>query len=185
MLFRLDVLKTIQAIAVLLRSDLCKEMDYLRILKLLYIADRESLAETGRPITGDSVVAMKFGPVLKGVYDFIRSNRPEIPIWSTFLRKDHYQIELLDDPGVDQMSPYEIKKVKDVAKRYKDYGGYDLVEVTHGFSEWQQNNPEKFGTKKRPIPLEDILVGVGRAKDIKWIKEDAKAAAAFDSLLEK
>jgi hypothetical protein len=35
--------------------------------KLLYLADRESLKKTGRPITGDRVVAMEHGPVLRSV----------------------------------------------------------------------------------------------------------------------
>src|SRR5438552_180653 len=114
MAFQLDVRKAIQAIAILLRSDLCKEMDYLRVLKLLYIADRESLAETGRPITGDQVVAMKLGPVLSGIYNLIQSTRAETPLWGAFLRKDRYQLELLEDPGVDQLSPYEVAKLEGV-----------------------------------------------------------------------
>lgn len=40
-------------------------MSYLRMLKLLYLADRESLKETGHTITGDRVVAMEHGPVLE------------------------------------------------------------------------------------------------------------------------
>ena len=38
--FPLKVLKTIQAIGVLLRADGVKRMNYMRLLKLLYIADR-------------------------------------------------------------------------------------------------------------------------------------------------
>jgi uncharacterized phage-associated protein len=183
--FKLDVLKTIQAIAVLFRSDLCKEMDYLRVLKLLYIADRESLAETGRPITGDQVVAMKLGPVLSGIYDLVKSNPCEPSIWQNFLRKDHYQIELTEDPGTEELSPYEIGKLLEVAKRYKDCGSHDLVEITHEFGEWQRNNPEKSGVKIQPIPFADILAAVGRAEDVEWIRKDAAAADTFDRLIGK
>src|SRR5271155_4089348 len=70
--FPLKVLKTIQAIGVLLRADGVKRMNYMRLLKLLYMADRESLRETGRPITGGPVTAMERGPVLEEVYDLIR-----------------------------------------------------------------------------------------------------------------
>jgi hypothetical protein len=37
-------------------------MEYVRLLKLLYIADREMVAEAGAPITGDRAVAMDHGP---------------------------------------------------------------------------------------------------------------------------
>src|SRR4051794_19361490 len=40
-MFKLDVPKTIQAIGVLLRATGCDRLEYLSILKLLYIADRE------------------------------------------------------------------------------------------------------------------------------------------------
>src|SRR6516165_1045948 len=96
---KLDVLKTIQAIAVLLHSDRCDRMSYLRLLKLLYIADRESLAETGRSMSGDSIVAMKHGPVLRNVYNLVRSDHPQAPGWGNFLRRDGYHLELVSNPG--------------------------------------------------------------------------------------
>ena len=49
--FRFDFHKTLQASGVLLSLD-ANRMAYIRLLKLLYIADREWLAEAGRTITG-------------------------------------------------------------------------------------------------------------------------------------
>jgi len=57
----------------LLRLD-GKRIDYLRLLKLLHIADREWLAETGESITGDRAYAMKYGPVLSSIYDLVKGN---------------------------------------------------------------------------------------------------------------
>jgi uncharacterized phage-associated protein len=70
--FLFNIEKAIQAVAALLHFHGSKEMSYLRMLKLLYIADRETLKETGRPITGDRIVAMEHGPVLSSVYDLIK-----------------------------------------------------------------------------------------------------------------
>jgi uncharacterized phage-associated protein len=39
-------------------------MPLLKLIKLLYLADRESLRLHGMPISGDLVVAMPHGPVL-------------------------------------------------------------------------------------------------------------------------
>ena len=52
MTFRFDYDKALQAAGVLLSLD-GDRMERIRLLKLLYIADRELLAETGRTITGD------------------------------------------------------------------------------------------------------------------------------------
>ncbi len=51
-----------QAGAYLLRLD-HRKLSYLRLLKLLYLADREWLAHNGESITGDQVFAIKHGPV--------------------------------------------------------------------------------------------------------------------------
>ena len=77
MTFRFDFLKTLQASGVLLQLD-ANRMAYIRLLKLLYIADRELLAETGRTLTGDEAVAMKNGPVLSRVYDLIKGVGAEV-----------------------------------------------------------------------------------------------------------
>src|SRR5438105_4403367 len=62
--FKFNLKKTVQAAAEFLRHEPGKQMSRLRLIKLLYIADREALLETGRPITSDTIVAMKHGPVL-------------------------------------------------------------------------------------------------------------------------
>src|SRR5262245_9212871 len=67
MLRQFDTMKAIQAAAVLLRFD-DGAMDYLRLLKLLYIADREALRETGRPISYSRTIAMDNGPLSSEVY---------------------------------------------------------------------------------------------------------------------
>jgi uncharacterized phage-associated protein len=74
MTFRFDFEKTLQAAGILLSLDGLR-MDRIRLLKLLYIVDRELLVQAGRPLTGDVAVAMNYGPVLSRVYDLIRGGR--------------------------------------------------------------------------------------------------------------
>ena len=75
MYFQFGTRKIVEAAAVLLRSSQHGRMGRLRLLKLLYIADRESLRETGRPIVGTKLVAMDLGPVHSEVYDLIKGAR--------------------------------------------------------------------------------------------------------------
>jgi uncharacterized phage-associated protein len=154
-------------------------MSYLRLLKLLYIADRESLKETGRSITGDHVVAMEHGPVLGGVYSLIKGEHTAWAQWSAFFRKNGYRLEMVNDPGNGKLSKYELGKLRGVADAYADKDEWSLVEVVHGFEEWKKNDP---GKSSQPIPLEDILEAIGRAGDKEQILQDARDDTAFQRL---
>jgi uncharacterized phage-associated protein len=179
MYFPLKVGKTIQAIGVLFREDGVDRLNYMRLLKLLYIADRESLAETRRPITGGPVVARERGPVLEEVHDLIRGQHVEMPAWDQYLRRDRYDLMLLQKPDVRQLSRYEIGKLQEVARRHANDDEWALSQKTHEFSEWMKNNP---GTSCKPIPLEDVLEAVGQAELAAAIKEEAHDVACFDRL---
>jgi hypothetical protein len=58
MFFRIDMQKAIEASATLLRLAHGRVMDRKRLLALLFLADRESLKETGRPIIGGKLSAV-------------------------------------------------------------------------------------------------------------------------------
>ncbi len=176
----LSVSKTIQAIGVLLRQDGVHSMNFMRLLKLLYIADRESLTRTGRPIVGGPVAAMERGPVLEEVYDLIRGRHRQMPLWDEYLRTNHFNLELVKDPDVGQLSRYEIETLQDTAQRHVDADEWDLSRLAHEFPEWKKNNP---GTSSRPIPLADVLEAVGRAEALQEILEEASEKSHIESLL--
>ncbi len=175
MIFPIQVEKAIQAIGVVYRHDRVKRMSYLRLLKLLYIADREAIKETGRPITGGSVVAMERGTVLEDVYNLIRGRHPEMPLWDRYLQTDRFYLVLIADPDVRKLSRYEIEKLQLVAQRHENDDEWVLSDLTHRFGEWKKNDP---GSSSRPIPLTDILEGVGIPQDLAAeIIEDANHLA--------
>src|SRR5271155_5522268 len=108
--FRFNFDRALQASAYLLRLD-HKKMSYLRLLKLLYIADREWLAVTGESITGDRAYAMKFGPVLSTVYDLIKGNGSKAGIWDDHIHTEGYAVELVADPGRGDLSQAVLTKL--------------------------------------------------------------------------
>ena len=184
--FRIDIHKTIQAICLLLKAIRKDRLEYISILKLLYIADRESWAERGAPITGDVPVAMKNGPVLSAVYSLINLDREEdLPLWLRYLHREDYDLQMKADPGTDQLSRYEGRKLTEVAERNAGLTWRELVEVTHGFGEWKKNNPEEQGVKMLPIPLSDILDAVGRSEQVESIREDMEARASMMLALQR
>src|SRR5688500_4690350 len=80
MVIPFNVMKVVQASAVLLKKH-GGRMSRLRLVKLLYIADRESLSQTLRPITGDHPAAMEHGPVPSQTYDLIKRKHVDSPTW--------------------------------------------------------------------------------------------------------
>ena len=179
MVFRLDTEKAMQAAAVLLRHHNGERMSYMRLLKLLYLADRESLKKDGRPGTGDWVVAMKNGPVRSRLDDIIKGQDLDSPHWSMFIERTNYDVRLADDPGIDRLSRFEISTLQEISEKYASLGDWDLVEeVMHKLPEYLENIPPE--DSSLPIPLRDILVGVGRGEDADQIIEDAEDEMEFD-----
>ncbi len=181
MFIKFDAEKAVQAAGVLLRAHEGRQMEFLRLLKLLYIADRESLKATGSPIIGNKPVAMDYGPLHSAVYDLIKGMHPDEQIWSAHIQKFGYSIRLLDDPGVLKLSRFEIEILNKIADQYCNDSEWDIVKYTHSFEEWKKNFVE--GTS-RPIPIEDILDAVGFDESEKLaIIQDLKESQLDDELV--
>ena len=70
---RFNEAKATQAAACLLKLR-GGQMSYLKLVKLLYLADREALLRWDRPITTDRYVSMDNGPVLSRVLNLINGS---------------------------------------------------------------------------------------------------------------
>jgi len=53
------------------------KINILKLMKLLYLADRESMARHDEPISFDRFVSMDQGPVLSRTYDLINGSYPQ------------------------------------------------------------------------------------------------------------
>ena len=177
--FKFD--KAIQAAAYLLRRESSHQMNYMRLLKILYIADRESIRLTGRPITGDRVAAMKQGPVLSEILDLIQGVHLRYPEWAEFIQRDEYNVRLVREPGLANLSRFEIETLERVAEEHRSHDEWGMVEFTHEFPEWQKNDPGD-SMRMNWIPFGDVLEAVERSADLTEIEEDAKADRAFARL---
>lgn len=169
--------RTLQVSAYLLRLD-GKRMSYLRLLKLLYIADREWLAEMGESITGDRALAMKFGPVLTSVYDLIKGNGSKAGVWDDFIHTEGYAVELVADPGRGELSKAIVKKLTEITERYRNIDEFELSELTHGFPEWADH----YNSGASSIPWQEILVAQNKPEMVAIVERDEKARRVFDEV---
>ncbi len=170
--FRFDFDKAVQSVGFLLRRETCRRMNYMRLLKILYLAEREILKESGKPLTGSRVLAMQRGPVLEDVYSLIRSQHVETPRWAKFFQKENFELLMIDDPGVGRLSRFVTDTLESVASLHEQDDEWAMVEFTHLLTEWKKNDP---GLSSKEIPLEDILAAVGRSTDLGRIVQGAIA----------
>jgi uncharacterized phage-associated protein len=179
--FQFDFLKTLQAVGVLLDYERTRRMNYMRLLKLLYIADRESLVTTGHPITGDHALAMKRGPVLSRVYDLNRGMSPQAGKWEQFVHTDRYEVELRGDPGRGELSRHDVARLQDISERYRNLDEWAMSEETHQFEEWR--NHFAGGDSAAPIPWEQALRAAGKPEMVEDVRRDEAARQVFDKVL--
>jgi uncharacterized phage-associated protein len=156
-------------------------MSRLRLLKILYIADREALKEIGRPISSDTWVAMKNGPVLSRSYNVIKGEDVGSTEFNQYVDQQGHLLFLVKEPGKDQLNRFEIRKLHELSTRYRELDDWDIVEETHQFKEWIKNNP---GESSRPIPLKDVLAAVDMPPErIEIVLRDAENVKSLERVL--
>jgi uncharacterized phage-associated protein len=175
--FRFHFDRALQASAYLLRLD-GKRMSYLRLLKLLYIADREWLAETSESITGDRAHAMKQGPVLSTVYDLVKGNGTRAGEWDDFIHTEGYAVELIADPGRGELSKGIVEKLSEITERYRNLDDWELSELTHGFKEWVEN----YQGGSVLIPWQAILSAQNRPEMIGVVEREEAERHVLDDV---
>jgi len=150
--FRFNLDKAVQVLAFLL-SELGRT-DKAKLMKLVYLADREHFLRHGYPITGDRPCALKHGPVPSATFDAINGElcAPDNDVFR-YLHAEDYHVELRQSPGVSLLSDDEQATLKDVLKQHGHKKTWDLVAETHQLPEYVESYVEGTST---PIPYERI-----------------------------
>jgi uncharacterized phage-associated protein len=157
MRMRFNERKVTQAAAFLLKLR-GGRMKYIKLLKLLYLADRKSLLERGLPISTDRYVSMDDGPVLSITYNLIQGDyRNTEHIWSSVIvPAEDFDVRLKDPQGdisIGQLSRAEIRTLQSVFDVYGSWNRWKLIdEVMHKLPEWTDPNGSMI-----PIEVRDIL----------------------------
>lgn len=132
-------------------------MEYIRLIKLLYLADRKALLDSGRSITTDKFVSMKYGPVLSRVYANIRNSVSSY--WSEHIAiSNEADVKIIKKNKLLKLSGYEEKILDEIYEKFKNkktWGKNGLIEYTHNLPEWDKK-AEKENTSI-PIELKTIF----------------------------
>ena len=145
------------------------KMPYLKIMKLLYLADREKLLRKGFPMSEDTLVSMDHGPVLSNTLDLIKGDLikgvKSEETWNSLIsEKQDYHIALkknIEVEDLNELSPSDLKILECVWNNFGRMNQWDLVHYTHKeCSEWK--DPEGSSS---PIPFIDIFRAFGMSEE--------------------
>jgi len=156
-MLRFDEAKATQAAAYFLRLR-GGQIHYIKLIKLLYLADREALLRWGSPITTDRHVSMDNGPVTSRILNLITDDRPK-PIWEKYISAPmgDYEVKLVQEAPTDRLSRAEEKLMHEIFDKYGHWNRWDLIhKVMHKLPEWSKPNGSS-----TPIHLRDILQAAG------------------------
>lgn len=187
MKYQFDEDKATQA-SVYLMHKYGGRLNYMKLIKLLYLANRASMAEIGAPIVPDTYSVMPKGPVLSTVLD--RINYPRLkgetsPWYEAIDFSDPYTLKIKNDPGVGNLSRRSLRILDQVDAKFHGMSPFELVAWMHD----KKNIPEWSDPKgsSYQITIEAILRAIGKTEEqIEWIvteeKQYQKEAEVFDSI---
>jgi uncharacterized phage-associated protein len=158
-------------------------MSYMKLIKLLYLADRRALAETGRPITFDRYYSLPKGPILSRTLNLIvDEERPgrEPSYWRQIISEPRgFDVELVDGAPNGALSRAQESIIDAVFAEYGHRNRWDLVEMMHELPEWEDP-----GDSSIPIELHNVLIGTGLPEeDAKAIEEEILAEDTLQRLI--
>lgn len=178
---RFNIEKATEAVAYLLQLfGKGKPIKFMRLLKLLYLADREALQEWERPITYDNYVSMDHGQVLSNTYNLMKREL-QCDEWNEYIQHYLYYWLILKKPiPFKKLSRAEVELLKSIFDNYGKLDEFELAELTHDLPEYE--DPEG---SSLPTPLEAILNALEYSEeDIQRINIELEEEAILENLFE-
>ncbi len=158
-------------------------INVLKLVKLIYLADRAFMQKYDCPILNDRFVSMDHGPVNSMTLNYLNGCEDGRDNWDRFVsdRADH--VVGLANPGIsddafDELSPAEIETLHEVWLQFRGKSGYEVRDHTH------RNCPEWEDPKgsSAPIPYERVFKFLGK-NDSTELAKNIEAERFVDGLL--
>ena len=138
-------------------------MNYLKLMKLLYLADRASMKRNGHPISGDRYVSMDHGPVLSQTFNLIKGAVQFSELgWNHWIAdRADYDVSLkrkVHREMLDELSEADLEILGDVHSKFGKMDQWKLVDYTHRYCrEWEDPNGSSI-----QISYENVFKALGR-----------------------
>lgn len=150
--------------------------DKLKIIKLIYLADKYHLAKYGRTITNDDYYAMEYGPVATTAKDVLSFDKQLISS-----KEREYAEQLIKHSGkfdfeanknvnvdIDTLSETDKEVLNFVINKFGKMKSDELVKYTHKYPEWAQYEDlfQNGLIRRERIAIEELLSLVESDSDL-------------------
>lgn len=157
--------KAAQILAFFAMKEPAREINRLKAVKLLYLADRESMKRFAFPMLDEPRASLPFGPVNSKSLDLMRERENDETFRSYVRSKTRMGQPLLElvreltEDDLDELSDAELEIVTEVWAEFGERDRFDIVDWTHD----QANVPEweDPGQSSKPITIQSILAATG------------------------
>ena len=156
--------------------------DMHKLCKILYFADQRHLSQYGRSITGDTYIAMQYGPVPSCVDDILKALRGDSffssshiidPLREKMIFENRFIIRAINNPDMDELSGTDIKCLDYAIDLCKDKSFEELTRFSHGLA-WINTH------RDRTISVKDILREAGDEEGyVDYIADNLKIQTSF------
>ena len=131
-------------------------INQLKLMKLMYLAEREAIHQYNMPMLMDNYVSMKLGPVLSKTYDLAKGEVAD-EAWQEWIRSvgDYKLASCKASPNFDALSRADLRVLEKVWDTFGHLDRFDLADRTHHEDvcpEWEDP-----GDTSEPIPVKRIL----------------------------
>lgn len=165
-------------------------LSILKLMKLLYLADRKALDMFDTPISGDRMVSMPHGPVLSKTYELMNGSGFSVENgWDSWVadRAGHMLSLKGSDPSkgdldLPALSEADIDVLTAVQDEFGDMDAWALRNFTHDHcAEWR--DPEG---SSRPIDYKDVFAALGRdPEEARIAQQDLESHHSMDQLFSR
>lgn len=141
-------------------------MSHLKLMKLLYLADREALRLHGLSMSGDCLVSMPHGPVLSMTLNLMDGDvESRLDGWESLISsKENHELGLkaeLSADAFDELSKADTDVLDVVWNQFGQLSRWEIRDYTHQHCpEWEDPR----GSSK-PIRFEKLFQALGRPAD--------------------
>lgn len=148
--------KTLQVLCYLLQMDDNHKMNRLKLIKLLWAADRFHVRRYGKMISVSKYYALPHGPVNSLALDIAAVNNDylsnkEAACVGKYLTADGHDTAMSLDPGDDYLSEAEKESLKKAYATFGDLDEFELADnISHAYPEWLNAEKElRLGAQNR------------------------------------
>ena len=153
-----DEIKKIEAVVLYILKEFKEGVDYIKLFKIMYFAQREYLATFGLTIVDDSFKARQRGPVPALTYKVVKMAEngetatevsDEVQAFASAIRvDDDKKVYALQEPDMDYLSKMAQREIDKTIAKYRDMDSRQLSDLSHDAAynavvERMEDDPQK------------------------------------------